>query len=121
MKMYPLDLITSTSKLKKLIAEHPDLPIVVLAGTDATDGEQCMYCSDVRFTVDEILDCKVPYMDNVETDRDNFNQKTEVWLWDDMYANGKKILCESAFEAALKNLKAEYEPYWKKSNLYICG
>ena len=114
MKMYPLDLITSTSKLKKLIAEHPDLPIVVLAGTDATDGEQCMYCSDIRFTVDEILDCKVPYMDNVETDRDNFNQKIEVWLWDDMYANGKKILCESAFEAALKNLKAEYEPYWKK-------
>lgn len=49
-----------------------------------------MYCSDVRFTVDEILVCKVPYMDNVETDRDNFNQKIEVWLWDDMYANDKK-------------------------------
>lgn len=115
MKMYPLDLITSTSKLKKIIAEHPDLPIVVLAGTDATDGEQCMYCSDVRFTVDEILDCKVPYMDKVETDRDNFNQKIEEWLWDDICANDKDTkLSESVFEETLKALKTKYEPYWKK-------
>ena len=30
-----------TDELKKLIAENPDLPIVVLAGSDANDGERC--------------------------------------------------------------------------------
>ena len=49
MRIFPLDLTTKTDELKKLIAENPDLPIVVLAGTDATDGEQSMYCGDIRF------------------------------------------------------------------------
>ena len=38
-----------TDELKKLIAENPDLPIVVLAGSDANDGESswtydCGFC-----------------------------------------------------------------------------
>ena len=31
MRIFPLDLTTKTDELKKLIAENPDLPIVVLA------------------------------------------------------------------------------------------
>ena len=31
-KVFPLELTKSTEELKKLIAEHPDYPIVVLAG-----------------------------------------------------------------------------------------
>lgn len=56
MKLFPLDYAKNTDELKKLISENPDLPIVVLAGTDATDGEQITYCGDLRFYVDEILD-----------------------------------------------------------------
>lgn len=68
--MYSLDLIAKTDGLKKLIAENHDLPIVVIAGQNATDGEQSSYCSDISFYIGEILDCEMPYMDAVETDRD---------------------------------------------------
>ena len=115
MRMFPLDLTTKTDELKKLIAENPDLPIVVLAGTDATDGEQSMYCGDIRFGIDEILDCEVPYMEYVETDRINFEEQIEEWLWDEMGGNDRDTkLSEIVFEEALKETKAKYEPYWKK-------
>lgn len=115
MKIFPLDLTTKTDELKMLIKSNPDLPIVVLAGQDATDGEQSMYCSDVRFLVEEILDCEVPYMEYVETDRVNFDEQIEEWLWDDMGGNDTDSkLSETVFEDALEELKAKYEPYWKK-------
>lgn len=113
--MFPLDLATKSDELKKLIAENQDLPIVVLAGTDATDGEQSMYCGDIRFYIDEIFDCEVPYMEYVETDRVKFEEQIEEWLWDEMGGNdnGSK-LSETVFEEALKETKTKYEPYWKK-------
>lgn len=40
MKLFPLELAKNTDELKKLISENPELPIVVLAGQDSTDGEQ---------------------------------------------------------------------------------
>lgn len=89
MKLFPLDLAKNTDELKKLISENPDLPIVVLAGQDLIDGEQTTYCGDLRFYVDEILDCEVPYMEYVETDRVNFEEQIEEWLWDEMGGNDK--------------------------------
>ena len=87
--MFPLELATKSDESKKSIAENQDLTIVVLAGTDATDGEQSMYCGDIRFYIDEILDCEVPYMEYVETDRVNFEEQIEEWLWDEMGGNDK--------------------------------
>lgn len=115
MRIIPLDLTTKTNELKKLIADNPDLPIVVLAGTEATDGEQSMYCSDIRFYIDEILDCEVPYMEYIETDRVNFEEQIEEWLWDEMGGNDRNSkLSETVFEETLKETKEKYEPYWKK-------
>ena len=115
MKLFPLDLTTNTDELKRLISENPDLPIVVIAGQDATDGEQSMFCSDIKFWIEEILDCEVPYMECVETDRVNFEENIEEWLWDEMGGNDKDSkLSEAVFEDALKETKAKYEPYWKK-------
>ena len=115
MKIFPLDLTTKSDELKKLIEENPDLPIVVLAGTNATDGEQSMYCSDIHFYIDEILDCEVPYMEYIETDRVNFEEQIEEWLWDEMGGNDRDSkLSEAVFEEVLKETKAKYEPYWKK-------
>ena len=116
MKLFPLDLATNTDKLKELISVNPDLPIVVLAGEQANSGDYTsMYCSDVRFLIEEILDCEVPYMEYVETDRIHFEEEIEEWLWDDMGGNDKNsTLSEAVFEDALKELKEEFEPYWKK-------
>lgn len=115
MKLFPLDLTTNTDKLKELIRVNPDLPIVVLAGEDACmEGYSSTFCSDVRFLIEEILDCEVPYMEYVETDRINFEEEIEEWFWDEMGGNDKdSTLSEAVFEDALKELKEQYEPYWK--------
>lgn len=115
MKLFPLELAKNTDELKKLISENPDLPIVVLAGAESTDGEQTTYCNDLRFYIHEILDCEVPYTEYVETDRVNFEEEIAEWLWDEMGGNDKDSnLSETVFEDALKETKEKYEPYWKK-------
>lgn len=56
-KVFPLELTKSTEELKKLIAEHPDYPIVVLAGECANSGDFAwMYCASISFGIEEILD-----------------------------------------------------------------
>ena len=115
MKLFPLNLTKDTEELKRMITENPDLPIVVIAGSEANTGEvSTMYCADIRFSVGEILDCEVPYTECVETDRDNFAEQIEEWLWDEMCGNDKDSrLSEVLFEEALQEEKAKYEPYWK--------
>lgn len=115
MKLFPLDLTKSTNELKTLISNNPNLPIVILAGDCATDGEHSStYCSDIKFYINEILDCEIPYADYVENDRDNFEEQIEEWLWDEMGGNDKDTkLSETVFQEALKETKIKYEPYWK--------
>lgn len=58
--MLPLDLITKSDELKKLIFENPNLPIVVMIGEG--DGEySIMHCSGVKFCIEEIIDRSAPY------------------------------------------------------------
>ena len=74
-----------------------------------------LHNTNLCVTIDEILDCEVPYMEYVETDRINFEEQIEEWLWDEMGGNDKDTkLSEVVFEEALKETKAKYEPYWKK-------
>ena len=116
MKLFPLDLTTNTDKLKELISENPDLPIVVLVGEYANSGDYTStYCSDLRFYIEEILDCEVPYMECIETDRTSFEEQIEEWLWDNMGGNDtNSTLSEELFQETLKEVKEEFEPYWKK-------
>ena len=57
-KLNKCGLTHNADELKILIAENPDLPIVVLASDDANCGDYCwQYCYSVSFGLDEILDC----------------------------------------------------------------
>ena len=120
-KVFQLNLATHTDELKKLISEHPDYPIVVLAGEEANGGDYSwMYCSDISFGVMEILDCECPYDDEyVCADRQEFDERLEDWLWDEMcYEDGAGDgvePSEEVFQAKLKEEKDKYEPYWKKA------
>lgn len=100
-----------TDELKKLIAENPDLSIVVLAGDCANDGDHSWtYCSCISFSIDEILDCD--YLDDgdtVFTDRDEFEEKIADGLCSE-YADKP----DEEFEAAIAREVQKYEPYWKK-------
>lgn len=101
----------SSDELKKLIFKNPDLPIVVLAGDDASCGDwRWTYCSSVSFNIDEILDCDYyDYDDVVFTDRDRLEEKITDDLYDDYHDKS-----DGEYDAAVKSKLEELEPYWKK-------
>ena len=52
-KLTEYGLAHKSDKLKKLIMENPDLPIVVLASDDANNGDWCwQYCYNVSCGLD---------------------------------------------------------------------
>lgn len=106
-----LKLTKNTDELKRLIAEHPDYPIVVLAGEEANVGDYSwMFCSDISFGIDEILDTDFyDHDDAVFTDRDRLEEYIEDMLYDEY--NEKP---EEEYTAAIKAKMAELEPYWEK-------
>ena len=104
-------LTQKTDELKKLMAENPDLPIVVLAGQEASgDYWGWTYCSSISFGIDEILDCDYyDYNDTVFTDRDRLEEKIGDDLWDEYHQQS-----DENYDAAVKRELEKYEPYWKK-------
>lgn len=109
----PLNLTKSSDELKQLIAENPDLPIVVLVGQDAaSDDYGYTYCSDIHFCIDEILDCELPFGEGyVYNDRDDLEDALSDYLADcEEYEN----LSDEEFQTLLIKELSKYEPYWKK-------
>ena len=119
---FPLNLTKATDELKKLIDEHPDYPIVVLAGEEASGGGYYWtFCSDISFDIGEVLDCEVPYGgiygdDSVCCDRDYFEEQMQDWLFDKLQDDGVDVqhMPDAEFDKLLKEEMEKYEPYWKK-------
>ena len=103
-------LVKNSDELKKLILENPDLPVVVIAGEEASIDCRWTYCSDISFTIDEILDCEFyDYDDTIFTDRDRLEEKIEEDLYDEYCEKS-----EEEYNKAIKQEVEKYEPYWKK-------
>lgn len=104
-------LAKNSDELKKLIAENPDLPIVVLAGEEANDGYWgWTYCSSISFDINEILDCDFyDSDDSVFTDRDRFEEVIADYIYDE-----NEEASEEYCEELIKRELEKYEPYWKK-------
>ena len=102
-----LNITKKTDELKKLIAEYPDYPIVVLAGEEANGGDYSwMCCSSISFEVCEILDTDYfDYNDEVITDRDRLEELIEDRLYDEGL-EGEEL------DKAVKAKIEELEPYW---------
>lgn len=115
-KIFPLKLSRQTKELKELIAAHPDYPIVVLAGEEANSGDYSwVYCMDVGFSVGEVLDCVCPYNDEeICADRDEFEEKMEELVYDEMRCDSGKEPTEEEFQQRFKEELERYEPYWRK-------
>lgn len=114
-EIYQYHMIKDSTELRKMIAENPKLPIVVLVGNDAAwDDYAYTYCTCVSCSVDEILDCEPPFDNDgfVVNDKEDFCERMEEWLvdQDDRYAK----MSDAEFDAILKEEIAKYEPYWKK-------
>ena len=114
-KYRPLGMFTAqTDKLKKPIAEHPDLPIVVIVNAEvvADDDYNWWYAPDISFSLGEILDCEQDVNDmKVYTDRDDFEEDLQNILCDlEEFENAT----DEEFNQAVKEQLADYEPYWKQ-------
>lgn len=107
------DLVTvkDCQKIKDMIIENPDLPIVVLASCETNTGDyEPMYCSDVSCFIDEILDCQTPFDSEITfNDREHFEECLIDYLESEYYS-----LDRTSFDDLLKRYKEKYEPYWKK-------
>ena len=114
-KYRPLGMFTAqTDELKKLIAEHPDLPIVVIVNAEvvADDDYNWWYAPCISFSLGEILDCEQDVNDmKVYTDRDDFEEDLQNILCDlEEFENAT----DEEFDQAVKEQLADYEPYWKQ-------
>lgn len=107
-------IIHDLPELRKLILENPDLPITIMAGESANDGDcGCEYCHNVNCRIEEILEGTLPFDNDgyVFDDRIEFEERLANYLAKTL--EGKKCSDEE-FEAVLKSELAKYEPCWTK-------
>ena len=114
MKYRPLDMFTKqTDELKKLIAEHPDYPIVVMVANEvvADDFYGWWYAPSLSFSIGEILDCEQEVNDEkVYTDRDDFEEDLADVLGD---SGDYDETTDEEFGKVVQEELKKYEPYWK--------
>lgn len=107
-----LKLDTNTAELKRLIAENPDLPIIILADeSSVSDNGAWTFCTSITFEVDEYLDCEYyDYGDTVIVDRDRLEEIIEDNLYEEYHDKS-----DEEYDQAVKDKLAELELYWKKA------
>lgn len=109
------ELIHDATELRKLIAENPDLPIVVLASEEANHGEWGWeYCANVSCEVQEILDVKTPFDREdgiVFHDRGDFEEAIADEVCDRF---PYKEMSNEEFDKAVACEAAMYDGCWKK-------
>lgn len=114
MKYRPLDMLTKqTDELKKLIAEYPDYPIVVMVANEvvADDFYDWWYAPSLSFSIGEILDCEQEVKDEkVYTDRDDFEEDLADILGD---SGDYDETTDEEFDKVVQEELKKYEPYWK--------
>lgn len=109
------ELIHDATELRKLIAENPDLPIVVLASEEANSGEWgWQYCCNVSCEVQEILDVKTPYDREdgiIFHDRGDFEEAIADHKCD---LESYKSMSDHEFDEAVRREAAMYDRCWRK-------
>ena len=115
MKYRPLDMfMKQTDELKKLIAEHPEYPIVVMVANEvvADDFYGWWYAPSLSFSIGEILDCEQDVNDEkVYVDRDDFEEDLADVLGD---SGDYDETTDEEFDKIVQEELKKYEPYWKK-------
>ena len=108
-------LVHDSTPLRLLIAENPDLPVVILVDEESACFEYSWtYCSSVSCHLAWILDIKTPYDSDegcVFTDKDEFKEAIiDVFADDERYST----LPDEAFEEAVKREMDKYESSWQR-------
>ena len=111
----PLNIACKTENLRKLLIEHPDLPLLVFAGEEANNGDYHYMSCSCFAKVGEYLDA-YQYIDEglIYTDRDDFEEAVEEWL-DNLDEEDAKDETRTT-----DDILKEYEPFWKPCILLYC-
>ena len=116
-----LNIIKDSTELRQLIADNPELPIVVMVGEDAALSDcYWTYCTDVRCKVGEILDCELPWeafdTTKVYNDRIEFEEDLTQYL-----ADHEDIgrMSDKEFDKLVDVWKNTYSQHWKKAIIVL--
>lgn len=104
-------LVHDSVELRKLMQEHPDIPVVVLADEESACADYAWtYCSRVRCAMSQILDVKTPYdgEESVFTDKEEFRDAIAEVIDAEHPTVTDRVLDEMV-EAEFK----KYEEYWR--------
>ena len=105
-----MSIIKDSTELRKLIAENPELPIVVMVGQEAASPDwYWTYCTDVRCEVGEVLDCECPWdEERIYDDREEFEED----LWEHLSDQADTV---PELEEMFKRSKEDHEQHWHKA------
>lgn len=107
------ELIHDCTELRRMIAENPGLPIIVLAGEEAGSEWAWTYCTSVKARLSRILDIKTPYDDErVFDDEGDFEDAVTDCLancFDDMLPDYSGQTLEEKIKAEIE----KYKPFWR--------
>lgn len=113
--MIEYSIIHDSGDLRKLIAENPDLPIVVLANEESSCADDCWtYCNNVRCALSMLLDVETPYDaedGHIFTDKIEFEEAIADTFSDDEKYHA---LSDQKFDEAVKTEMDKYECHWKR-------
>jgi len=104
------ELVHDSTELRRMIAENPDLPIVVLAGEEASAGWAWTYCTSVKAYRTRLLDTKTPYDDEERVFDDEGDFEDAIW---DYWANAEPDYSGMTPEEKTKSELEKYKPYWR--------
>lgn len=107
-----LGCVFETDELRKMIIEHPELPIMVLAGEDSWNGEHgYTCCSKVYCTIEEVPDYDLlDGNDCIFTDREEFADFMDDKCCEEL----DEDMDENEYEKRLGYRIHNYDKYWKK-------
>lgn len=113
----PTGLMHTGEQLRKLLIEHPNLPLLVFAKDSANSGDYyAMSCTDISAEVGEFLDCQQQYNDcYCFTDRAEFRDEIAENVF------FEQEITDEELERETERIFAEYEPYWKSCIILTVG
>lgn len=113
--MNDFNIVKDSTELRKLIAENPELPIVVMVGEEATSSDYYWtYCSDLRCEVGEVLDYACPWNDTrVYNDRIEFEEDLADYLSREI--EDADEMPDAEFDRIVETWKDKYSQHWHKA------
>lgn len=113
--MSNLNIIKDSTELRKLIAENPNLPIVVMGGEEAAASGWCWtYCTDVRCEVGEVLDYECPWeTERVYDDKIEFEEELANYLSETI--ENADTMSDEEFDRVVEIWKDKYSQHWHKA------